>query len=203
MKNYKENSRRNFDKQAKVYDNSIYSMYPRKCYKSVIDEINNIMFNKLIDIGCGTGEILNRIANDKDKYYGLDLSSKMLEIAKKKNNSKNITYINGDSEKIPFKDNYFDLITCVESFHHYPNPNNVSKEFNRILKKNGYVIICDMYRKQPLRFFYNILMKVVNTGDVKIYTIKEIKSIFESNGFKEINSCYPTHQTFMCIFKKE
>ena len=41
MKNYKENSKKNFDKQAKVYDNSIYSMYPRKCYNAVIDEINN------------------------------------------------------------------------------------------------------------------------------------------------------------------
>ena len=202
MKNYKENSKRNFDKQAKVYDNSIYSMYPRKCYKFVIDEINNIKFGRLLDVGCGTGEILNRIANNKEKYFGLDLSPKMLEIAKNKNNSKNITYVVGDSEKLPFKNKYFDLITCVESFHHYPNSSNVAKEFNRVLTKGGYLIICDMYRRQPLRFFYDFLMKFVNTGDVKIYTIKEIENIFEDNGFEVIKSYYPTKQTFMCILKK-
>lgn len=202
MKNYKENSKRNFDKQAKVYDNSICSMYPRKCYRSVIDEINNIKFNSLLDVGCGTGEILNKISNNKGKYYGLDLSPKMLEIAKSKDNSTNITYVIGDSEDMQFKSKYFDLIICVESFHHYPNPSNVAKEFNRVLSKGGYLIICDMYRKQPLRLFYNILMKFVNTGDVKIYTVKEIENIFKYNGFEVIKSYYPTNQTFMCILKK-
>lgn len=204
MRNYKENSKKNFDRQAKVYDNSIYSMYPRKCYNSIIEEINNINFDKLLDVGCGTGEILNRIANNKNqKYYGLDLSDKMLEIAKAKKNSKNITYVNGDSEKMPFKDNFFDIVICVESFHHYPNPNNVAKEFKRILKKGGVLIICDMYRRQPLRSIYNLLMKIVNTGDIKIYTIGEIEDIFKNDEFTVSKSYYPTHQTFMCVLKKE
>lgn len=203
MKDYKINSKKNFDRQAKVYDNSIYSMYPRKCYNTVIEEINNINFDKLLDVGCGTGEILNRIANSKQKYYGLDLSEKMLDVARLKNNSKNITYINGDSDKIPFKNNFFDIVICVESFHHYPNPDNVAKEFNRILKKGGSLIICDMYRRQPLRTIYNLFMKIVNTGDVKIYTIEEIENIFKNYGFTMLKRYYPTQQTFMIVLKKE
>ena len=124
-------------------------------------------------MGCGTGEILNAIATDKNRYYGIDLSEKMVNIAKGKNNSKNITYLVGDAEFLPFEDLTFDIIICVESFHHYPNPNAVIKEFYRVLNNGGTLIICDMYRKAPLRQFYNFLMKIVNTGDVKIYTKNE------------------------------
>ena len=203
MKKYKENSRRNFDKQAKVYDNSIYSMYPRKCYKYVIDEINKVNHEKMLDVGCGTGEILNTIATNSDNYFGIDLSEKMIEIAKTKNNSNNITYLVGDSEFLPFKDSYFDVITCVESFHHYPNPYGVIKEFYRVLKPNGTIIICDMYRKAPLRQFYNFLMKVGNTGDVKIYTRKEITKILEYEKLKIKDYYFSTKQTYLCISKKE
>ena len=183
MKKYKENSKRNFDKQAKIYDKSIYSMYPRKCYKYVIEEIQKKKFNKILDVGCGTGEILNTIATDKNNYYGIDLSEKMVNIAKGKNNSKNITYLVGDAEFLPFEDSTFDIIICVESFHHYPNPNAVIKEFYRVLNNGGTLIICDMYRKAPLRQFYNFLMKIVNTGDVKIYTKNEISKILENEKF--------------------
>lgn len=203
MKKYKENSKRNFDKQAKIYDKSIYSMYPRKCYKYVIEEIQKKKFNKILDVGCGTGEILNTIATDKNNYYGIDLSEKMVNIAKGKNNSKNITYLVGDAEFLPFEDSTFDIIICVESFHHYPNPNAVIKEFYRILNNGGTLIICDMYRKAPLRQFYNFLMKIVNTGDVKIYTKNEISKILENEKFIIENYYFSTKQTYMCISKKE
>lgn len=203
MKKYKEYSKRNFDKQAKIYDKSIYSMYPRKCYKYVIEEIQKKKFNKILDVGCGTGEILNTIATDKNRYYGIDLSEKMVNIAKGKNNSKNITYLVGDAEFLPFEDLTFDIIICVESFHHYPNPNAVIKEFYRVLNNGGTLIICDMYRKAPLRQFYNFLMKIVNTGDVKIYTKNEISKILENEKFIIENYYFSNKQTYMCISKKE
>lgn len=202
MKKYKENSKTTFDKQAKIYDKSIYSMYPRRCYKHVIEEIQRKKFKKILDVGCGTGEILNAIATDKNSYYGIDLSEKMINIAKEKNNSSNITYFVGDSEFLPFDDLEFDIIICVESFHHYPNPNAVLKEFHRVLNRDGTLIICDMYRKAPLRQFYNFWMKVLNTGDVKIYTKNEILKILEEEKFVIENYYFSTKQTYMCISKK-
>lgn len=203
VKKYKENSEKNFNKQAKSYDHSIYSMYPRKCYKHVIEEIQKREYVKLLDVGCGTGEVLNRIATDSQKYYGLDISQNMLEKAKNKDNASNVTYILGDSEFLPFEDASFDMVTCVESFHHYPNPQNVMKEFKRVLRPRGCLIICDMYRKAPLRQFYNLLMKIVNTGDVKIYTKREMRDMLERAGFRMTDFSYPTKQTFLCICEKE
>lgn len=203
MKKYKDNSRNNFNKQAIVYDNSIYSMYPRKCYGAVIKEIKALQYRNLLDVGCGTGEILNKIATDKNNYYGLDLSEKMIEIAKSKKNSKNITYLVGDSEFLPFDNETFDVIICIESFHHYPNPNAVMKEFYRVLNNGGILLLCDMYRKAPLRQFYNVLMKIVNTGDVKIYTRNEMTEIISKANLKLENYYFSTSQTYTCVSKKE
>lgn len=201
MRNYKLNTKRTFDKQAKIYDDSICSMYPRKCYKSVINEIKKLKYKKILDVGCGTGEILNRIADNKENYYGIDLSDKMIDIAKSKNNSINVNYLVGDSEFLPFPDSTFDVVFCVESFHHYPNPEAVIKEFYRVLADNGTLIICDMYRKAPLRQFYNFLMKIVNTGDVKIYTQNEITNLLNKK-FDIEKYYFSTKQTYMCVSKK-
>ena len=54
-------------------------------YTIIITEIKKIKYKKILDVGCGTGEILNRIADNHENYYGIDLSDKMIDIAKSKN----------------------------------------------------------------------------------------------------------------------
>ena len=51
-------------------------------------------------------------------YTGIDLSEKMIEVAKNKNLD-NVIFVQGDCEKLPFANDSFDVITCSMSFHHY------------------------------------------------------------------------------------
>jgi ubiquinone/menaquinone biosynthesis C-methylase UbiE len=70
----------------------------------------------------------------KIKLYGLGISEKMIEIAKKNLGNKAELRV-GDSEYMPWEDDSFDVIVCNASFHHYPNPKKVLLEMKRVLKR--------------------------------------------------------------------
>lgn len=97
---------------------------------------------RVLDIGCGTGSFANIIKNtypDAD-IYGLDVSKKALSIAEKKYPS--IKFINVDAElKLPFKNNYFQLIISGENIEHIRDVDTYLIEIHRTLKKNGSLIL--------------------------------------------------------------
>ena len=117
----KMKSKNSFNKQAEKYDTSDYSKYPRECYPFVLNAINNIHFNKVLDLGCGTGVILKGISsiNSDVELFGLDLSENMIAKATQRLGT-TATLSVGDAENLPYADNTFDLVCCVESFTTIP-----------------------------------------------------------------------------------
>ena len=103
---------------------------------------------KTLDFGCGNGRILEFLEVEKRKieYVGADLSSGLLEIAKKKYLKRypkaNFVLIENEDE-LPFADNSFDSVVSVAVFHHFsPKMAEKSlKELRRILKNDGMLII--------------------------------------------------------------
>lgn len=198
----KEQSKIIFDKHAKKYDETIIYKNPRNNYEIMLKKLDLVEGSSILDVGCGTGGMLKLIT---DKYqnikaYGIDLSDEMIKIARKKL-SNDVKLSVGDSECLPFLDNNFDVIICMESFHHYPNPSSVLQEFKRVLKPNGILLICDMWRIFPIRNIMSFFMKFLNTGDVKIYSKKEIIDFINNAGF--INVEYEQISQFAYIVKSE
>jgi SAM-dependent methyltransferase len=91
----------------------------------------------LLDIGCGTAAKLVKLAGDADKLYGLEPNEKMRKKAEeniKNAGISNITLVGGQAEKVPFADNYFDLVTCMVAPHD-------TAEVHRVLKPGGWAIV--------------------------------------------------------------
>ena len=101
-----------------------------------------------------------------------------------KNKYKDINFKIGDAEKIDFKNDYFDILITSEAFHHFPNPEKSLKEFKRVAKKDGIIVLCDMYRPTPVRQFMNFMFNFTNTGDIKMYNKKEIMNLINNSGLK-------------------
>ena len=59
----------------------------------------------------------------------------------------------GDSEHLPFADASFDLITCSNSFHHYPHQQAVVSEMRRLLRPGGRLIVIDGFRDNVIGWF--------------------------------------------------
>lgn len=202
MKNYKELSRKEFNRQASFYDESKamnISRFPKECYPFIKNKLKDKKYEFLLDMGCGTGAMLEIISkeNSKANLFGLDLSEKMIEEAKKKNIPK-VNCIIGDAEDLPYVSGMFDVVICNQSFHHYPNPDKAFSEVYRVLKNNGTFIVCDMYSNKVMRTLNNkVLLKLMNTGDFHSYSREEVISLFKNAGFKGITWEKATKMTFI------
>ena len=87
-----------------------------------------------------------------------------------------------DSEKTPFKNGSFDLVTCTFSFHHYPNPRVVLSEIRRILSPDGRLIMADPLIFAPMRQLMNLFVPLSKHGTVRYYSKKEMHDLARSVG---------------------
>lgn len=183
----KENSKRTFDKQAISYDTDIAGEHARKLYAPILNLLKQEEFvGSVLDLGCGTGALLESIynLNITEKLSGIDLSPNMIEEAKNKIGANARLYI-GDAENLPFEDDVFNTVICNDSFHHYPSPDKVIKEVSRVLKEDGIFIIGDCWQPAGARQIMNFYMKHSKSGDVKIYSKKEMEDLL-SNDFHTV-----------------
>ena len=121
---YKALSIKEFTKAAEVYDSGRAGIYEmcKDDYPPILEELKKDDFEDLLDVGCGTGPMVELLASELPgrRYTGLDLTPKMIEVA----NAKGIEearFIVGDAEDLPFDDASFDAVICANSFHHYPH----------------------------------------------------------------------------------
>ncbi len=203
MMDYKELSRNAFDIQAKSYDIDKNGRHARNLYQSVIEELSCLSFQSILDVGCGTGEILKmmKTMDPERSLYGIDLSEEMLKQAKGKLADQAELYL-GDAEHLPFENEKFDLLICTDSFHHYPNPQHALQEFHRVLKNAGYLIMADYWKPFPIRQIMNLFLPFSKEGDVKIYSQNEIRNFLKDIGFQNLKYKKLNNSSYLATAKK-
>lgn len=189
-KEYKDLSVKEFTKAAEIYESDnagVYNMC-KKDYPDVLAELEKEPFTDLLDCGCGTGPMLTLLHRKyPDKHYtGIDLTPKMIEVAKRKN-MKGVELVVGDCENLPFAEDSFDVVICCESFHHYPNPQDFFSSVYRVLRPGGRLILRDMtMNSAAVRWFCNHiempLIHLAGKGDVRIYGREDIRKLCDNAG---------------------
>lgn len=181
MTDEKRKSKTAFNQQAPTYDNDMRGQHARSLYPVLLKELSKITYHTALDLGCGTGEVIKLILeqDENKEMFGIDLSEKMLDIAGNKLSNK-ATLVLGDSEQLPFSANIFDVVYCNDSFHHYPSPERVLLEIQRVLKPSGTFIMCDCWQPMAGRAIMNFYMKHSKEGDIKIYSEQEIRTLFSA-----------------------
>jgi SAM-dependent methyltransferase len=125
--------------------------------------------NSFIDIGCGNGNALVPLMRDGYKnIYGCEISKLFVDAAKKRD-LKNIYWYDG--KRMPFEDNYFDVVGSFGVLEHTENSNLFLEEHVRIAKKEGYIIVtCPNF----LTVFYRLEHPRVNTLWKRLKNIPKI-----------------------------
>ncbi len=200
-KDYKKLSISEFSKAAEQYETNQAGVYKmcKKDYPDVLAELEKEEFTDLLDCGCGTAPIISLLKEKyPDKHYtGIDLTPKMIEVAKAKG-MEGVNLVVGDCEKLPFADNSFDVVICCQSFHHYPNVQDFFDSVCRVLRPGGRLVLRDMTSNSALaRWFMNRvelpLVNLTGHGDVHVYGKEEVRrlcavaglqmELFEERGF--------------------
>lgn len=186
---YKEITIREFTKAAEIYDSGHAGIYElcKDDYPPILEELKQSEFNDLLDVGCGTGPMIELLTQELPgkNYTGLDITPRMIEVAASKNLERT-QFIVGDAENMPFDDESFDAVICANSFHHYPNPGAFLGEVARLLRPGGKLVLRDYTSTKPLVWLMNHvempLANLVGHGDVRVFSIGEIRALCSTNG---------------------
>ena len=154
----------------------------------------------LLDIATGTGDLAitaNKILNP-DKIIGIDISEGMLSFGREKllkmKLQQKIQLISGDSENIPFKENYFDAATVAFGVRNFENLDKGLAEINRVLKTGGSLVVLEFSKpkafpiKQIYNFYFNQILpaigKIVSKDDrAYSYLPESVQAFPDGNDF--------------------
>lgn len=93
--------------------------------------------SRVLDVGCNSGEFMKLLQDKREcKVVGVDVS----QVALEKATEKGLSVLNCDATKLPFEDESFDVVTCMEVLVHLHNPVAVLGEIRRVLKKGGLLL---------------------------------------------------------------
>ncbi|MEO5775929.1 MAG: bifunctional demethylmenaquinone methyltransferase/2-methoxy-6-polyprenyl-1,4-benzoquinol methylase UbiE [Flavobacterium sp.] len=155
----KEQVAQMFDNISGSYDglNRVISLgIDMKWRKKVVALVAEKNPKIILDIATGTGDLVIMMANNTaaKKIIGLDISAGMLEVGQQKIDEKKLSekieMVLGDSEKMPYDDNYFDAITVSFGIRNFENLEKGLAEIYRVLKPNGIFVILET--SVPVKF---------------------------------------------------
>jgi SAM-dependent methyltransferase len=156
----------------------------------------------ILDVGCGTGQFASRImaAAPRASVWGVDLVPGMLAQGRCRwqSDPEHVAAALGDSERLPFPSTAFDIVTCANSFHHYPRQSLAVAEMHRVLKPGGKLLLVDGCRDGLWgRFIYDACVARLE-GGVHHASAEQTRELFENAGFVETSQAvYPGLAPFL------
>ena len=144
-----------FDEIARDYDrmNHLMTAGLDRCWrKRAVQGLHG----KVLDVACGTGDMVVELLRQGCSVTGVDLSKEMMAIAKRK--APQAEYRLADAEHLPFGDASFDAVTCAFGVRNFVHLEQGLKEMVRVLKPGGRMAILELSTPDNpfIRFFYNI-----------------------------------------------
>lgn len=174
-----------FNAWATHYDFGPFRWWMKKFQQPILQELNHLSNLKILDLGCGTGELLLSLSRQKNNHqlYGVDVSPAMVASARKKLPPE-VMVQEADVHDLPFSNNTFDYVLSTEAFHHYYDQGKALQEMKRVAKKSGRIIVVDINFFFP---FIHWLFQKFEPGCVKVNSKSKIKLLFREAGLSKIN----------------
>ena len=140
----------NYNDWADQYDNNIN---PTRDLDKVVtqESLSDLNFSNVLELGCGSGKNTEWLITKADKLIGIDFSSRMLELARKKISSKNVCFICAAlNEKWPVNNNSFDLATINLTLEHIKILDHIFNSLFIKLRKGGKCFVCELHPEKQL-----------------------------------------------------
>lgn len=165
------------DEYSETYGRNSHVPARRHSYNSRLEMLrNSVVKNGLVlDVGSATGDYAIDLWNDGYDIVCCDIDLEKLRTMKTK--ERNLDAVEGNAIGLPFKDESFETVMSLNSFRYFADGLGSLKEFHRILKPDGLLVLLDHNRLCPDSLFF--------THDVlRYYTLEEMKKMLVKTGFR-------------------
>ena len=200
----------NFDTIAANYDrmNRLMTLGLDKCWRK--QAVRGLQGN-VLDVACGTGDMVIELAKRGCSVTGVDISEEMLNVARQKTASANfqLSIFNfqlGNAEALPFADGEFDAVTCAFGVRNFVHLETGLNEMLRVLKPSGTMVILELATPDCalIRPFYNFYTRriipwlgsrLAGSREAYTYLPQSIERFPKGDAFMKIlqNSKYKLH----------
>lgn len=149
----------------------------------------------ILEVGCGTGLILEKLSKIAKKAVGIDISEGMIKKARKKG----IYALKANVIKMPFENSSFDVVYSFKTLPHILEIEKAISEMKRICKNKG-LLILEFYNPYSLKFILNklsgifrkdgVYIRYDNITKIRKYLRKEELDIIKKRGIKIIATSF-------------
>jgi ubiquinone/menaquinone biosynthesis C-methylase UbiE len=142
---------------------------------------------RALDLGCGVGHTLRRIAPLVSFAVGADATLEMMQAGRASVvTAANTAFAQTDASTLPFADATFDLVTCRLAAHHFHDGRSAFREVARVLYPGGRFVLVDNYAPDDpeLDAFINELETLRDASHVRNHTIAGWRALLEDAGLR-------------------
>ena len=157
----------------------------------------------VLDIGCGGGNTLARIAErvTEGHLVGIDYAETSVEASRAFNAALiaagRMEILHGSVENLPFVDGHFDAVVTVESFYFWPNPEECLKEVARVVKKGGtFLLLAEIYGRNDLP---ESIREKIAGYQLTNPTPEEFERLFRAAGFAAVETHFKDGEYWIAV----
>ncbi len=144
----------------------------QKVENKLVNAIKSVNGKKLLDLGCGTGFMINIAKKHVDEITGVDVTQAMMDKVDKSGNCK-INLINHDTGSVPVQEGYYDVVTGYSFLHHLYDVVPTLTTAYKALRKGG-VFYADL---DPNYYFWEGVNKLERQGNYDPIIKREIEAV--------------------------
>jgi ubiquinone/menaquinone biosynthesis C-methylase UbiE len=196
LDNFLTNKEKFFDLWAPNYDFLLTTVFYQAVHKRLLEYVELREQPNVLDLGCGTGRLLNRLASKFPNLQGtgLDLSTQMLHQARQRNqHHPRLIFVRGNAESLPFANSQFDAVFNTISFLHYANPETVFAEVSRVLCHGGKFYLVDWVETQSISSF-------LSKAKISFYNPQKREKLGQNAGLKCLGHYYLLGAVLLTVF---
>lgn len=183
-----QQSQKTYDEMARGYDNAPEGNYTRPHKAELLKKVTLRSGDNLLDVACGNGYLLGEFSKRAAiAAFGVDISENMVAVARER--YPNVRFTASACVPLCFEGESMDVITVSCAFHHFEAPQAFAGECMRVLKRGGRIFMAEPFFSPAVRWLANtVVFPFSKTGDVKVYSQKELRLLFERAGFTDMET---------------
>lgn len=144
---------------------------------------------KILDVACGPGIVVAKLAPGAAEVVGCDITPEMLEKMEQrcaKAGLTNARAVPGRAEALPFEDGRFDVVVSRSAVHHFPDPPAAMREMARVVRRGGRVITVDVTASEVPEeaALHNALEIIRDPSHVRMLPKSELHAALAGAGLK-------------------